>query len=270
MGFARLSLVFTLFWAGASASHEFWIEPQQYQVESGAPLAADLKNGENFKGINLAWFERRFTRFDMVQGDSVIPVTGRMGDTPALQSTAPGPGLLIIAHETTEQNLTYRDWEKFLAFVEHKDFANAVATHEARGWPTDAFREVYTRHAKALVAVGDGAGSDRPLGLATEFVALTNPYAPEFDGTMHVTLSYQDAPRADAQVEVFSRAPDDTVEITLYRTDARGEARIPVTPGHAYLFDAVVLRPSPRAGREDTAPVWETLWAALTFAVPAR
>lgn len=269
MGFARLSFVLMLLWAVPAASHEFWIEPEQYQVESGAPLEANLKNGENFKGVNLAWFERRFTRFEIVAGETVAPVEGRMGDTPALQTTAPVDGLLVIAHETTDSTITYREWEKFLRFVEHKDFADAVPMHEARGWSKEEFREIYTRHAKALVAVGDGAGSDRALGMATEFVALSNPYAPDFDGTMTVALTYQGEPRPDAQVEVFERAADGAVTVTLHRTDARGEARIPVKPGHAYLFDAVVLRPSPLAETGERAPVWESLWAALTFAVPA-
>ena len=268
MFFARLFVVLSFAAAHAASSHEFWIEPQQYQVESGAELLADLRNGETFKGSSLAWFDRQFTRFEMVSGDKTLPVTGRAGDVPALQATAPGDGLLVILHETTPTALTYTEWPKFLRFAAHKDFPNAEAEHLARGWPTEGFRESYTRHVKALVAVGNGAGADRAFGMATEFVALTNPYDPGFGATMEVALRYRDAPRADAQVEVFDKAPDGTVAVTLHRTDAAGIARIPVTRGHAYLFDAVVLRPAPPAGTDARAPVWETLWAALTFRVP--
>ncbi|MGA9432847.1 MAG: DUF4198 domain-containing protein [Roseobacter sp.] len=270
MCFVRLILVLTILAPMPALGHEFWIEPQQYQVESGSPLLADLKNGENFKGVSLGWFDRRFTRFEMHTPEEVLPVLGRMGDTPALQATAPQDGLLVVAHETTESTITYREWEKFLNFVAHKDFADAVATHEANGWSKEEFREAYTRHAKALIAVGDGAGADSALGLETEFVALTNPYADGFNGTMRVQVNYQGAPRIATQVEVFDRAPDGTIEVTLHRTDENGQAQVQVTPGHTYLFDAVVLRPSARAGTEDRAPVWETLWAALTFAVPLR
>jgi hypothetical protein len=269
MVFARLSIVFALFCASAAHSHEFWIEPTKYQVESGASLDAHLRNGENFKGISLGWFDRRFTRFDMVSGDTIAPVEGRMGDTPALQATAPPDGLLVVLHETTEQSLTYKTWEKFLRFVEHKDFAQAVEIHEANGWPKEDFREIYTRHVKSLIAVGTGDGSDRPFGLKTEFVALSNPYSEEFNGEMRVQVNYQGAPRAYAQVEVFARAPDGAVDVSLYRTDDKGQVTIPVLAGHEYLFDAVVLRPSSHAGTEENAPVWESYWAALTFAVPA-
>lgn len=269
MRLIRLSVLFLAVFAAPASSHEFWIEPEEYQVETGQPIAAHLRNGEKFKGISLAWFENRFTRFDIVQGDSVRPVEGRMGDTPALVADAGPSGLLVITHETTASTIAYKDWEKFLNFVDHKDFRSAVADHEANGWSKEEFRESYTRHAKALVAVGDGAGQDRDMGLETEFVALTNPYSAGFDGTMTVKLLYKGSPRDDAQVEVFEKSTDDAVTISLFRTDASGQAQIPVKPGHSYLFDAVVLRPSDLAGTEDRAPVWETLWAALTFAVPA-
>lgn len=265
---SRVLLAATLMAATAVSGHEFWIEPEQYQVESGAPLVADLRNGQNFEGIALGWFDRQFTRFEIVSGDETLPVPGRLGDTPALQMQAPGEGLLVILHETTPASLTYTEWEKFLAFAKHKDFPAAEADHLAQGWSTERFRESYTRHVKALVAVGDGSGADRAFGLATELVALRNPYDPAFDGIMVVQVNHDGAPRAHAQVEVFDRAPDGKVTVTLARTDADGQARIAVTKGHDYLFDAVVLRPSDQAGTSETAPVWETLWAALTFSVP--
>jgi hypothetical protein len=269
MSLFRLTSLLLAFWhANVTFAHEFWIDPLVYQVQSGEPLVANLRNGQNFNGVALAWFENRFTRFEVTMGDETTPVAGRMGDTPALQAVAQGDGLAIVLHETAPSTLTYTEWDKFLAFAAHKDFPNAAADHAAAGWPQDRFIESYTRHAKALVAVGSGAGADRSFGLATEFVALTNPYDPGFDGQMSVLVTLGGIPRPDAQVEIFGRAPDGSVTVTLTRTNADGRATIAVTPGHSYLFDAVVLRPYAGTGTSDATPVWETLWAALTFAVP--
>ncbi|MEM1074894.1 MAG: DUF4198 domain-containing protein [Pseudomonadota bacterium] len=253
-----------------ATAHEFWIEPDEFQVGGGLPITANLRNGENFKGISLGWFENRFTRFEVVNDGVAKDVDGRMGDTPALQMTAPDDGLLVILHETTPQSLRYKEWNKFLKFVAHKDFSGAVSTHAQRNWSKSDFREVYTRHAKALVGVGTSEGTDRAFGMQTEFVALSNPYAAEFDGTMKVQLMYQGAPRADVQVEVFERDANNLVDITFFRTDTDGLASVPVRPGYSYLFDAVVLRPAEGASTQEGATVWETLWAALTFAVPSR
>lgn len=250
--------------ASVAIGHEFWIEPDSFRIPGGAPLIAQLKNGQEFAGTSLSYYEPRFDRFDIIQGSTVLPVTGRAGDLPALTTDLPGPGLWAVVQETRPQILTYTEWAKFQAFADHKDFPDIQARHTARGLPMSGFKERYTRHAKALVAVGDGAGGDRDTGMQTEFVALANPYTDPLTDGLPVRLLYQGTPRPDAQVEIFDRAPDGSVQITVTRTDPRGEALIPVRPGHTYLLDAVVLRPA----QAETGAAWRTLWAALTFAVP--
>lgn len=258
------SIALTTLGATVALAHEFWIEPAQYQVQSGAPLVADLRNGQAFSGVELAYFTKRFQRFDMIQTGQTAPVDGRMGDVPAIQTTAADDGLLVIVHQTMPKSLKYTTWQKFAQFAAHKDFPDMAARHDARGLPEKGFRESYTRYAKALVGVGDARGADAPTGMETEFVALANPYTDDLSRGMGVQVLYRNAPRANVQIEVFDRAPDGQVTITLSRTDSHGKAAIPVVAGHIYLLDAVVLRDAPADGEE----VWETLWAALTFAVP--
>lgn len=263
----RLVLFFCCaFFGSVAPAHEFWIEPLAYQLRAGEEMSAHLRNGQEFEGINLGFFDRNIARFDVIVADRVMPVKGRMGDNPALNLPAPGDGLVILAHETTPSFVTYKTWEKFAAFAAHKDFPDIKARHDALGFGPPPFKERYTRHAKSLIAVGSGTGTDRAVGLETEFVAKTNPYDPNFMGGMRVQLLADGGPRADAQVEVFDRAPDDTVTISLHRTNAQGMAEVPVTPGHSYLFDAVVLRPI----TDGSEALWDTFWASLTFAVPQR
>ncbi len=257
--------------APIASAHEFWIEPPEFQVENDVPFTADLRNGQLYEGTRQSFFADRNTRFEVIIGDEIVPITGRMGDRPAIQLPAPAQdGLMILAHEAAPSTLTYKEWPKFMKFVEHKDFTEAQAIHTKRGWAKEGFKEVYTRHSKSLVAVGDGEGSDRELGLVTEFVALENPYAADFDGTMDVALFYNSAPRVDAQIEIYERDAEDTVTVTITRTDEAGRAAIPLVAGMEYMLDAVVLRPVQSATTVEAGPVWETLWASLTFAVPVR
>ena len=250
-------------------AHEFWIEPLSYEVESGGKLQAHFKNGQEFKGNNLSFFERSSARFDMIIDGNVTPITPRSGDSPALDVETPvADGLVSVVHETSTSFLTYRIWAKFQKFAAHKEFKTAEAEHIKAGWSQEKFRERYSRHVKALFGVGSGEGADHEAGLKTEFVALTNPYAAKFNNNMKIKLLYEGVPRSVAQVEVFERAPDDSVTITLHHTDAKGIATIPVRSGHDYLFDGVVLRPAPEASTEENAVVWETYWAALSFTVP--
>ncbi len=251
-----------------AAAHEFWIDVDRYQIAEGEAIEAALRVGQVFEGVELPYLPNTFRRFDIAQRGDLAPVEGRMGDRPALAQPAPDDGLAIVVHETTDSTVIYRDFSKFEEFVRHKDAAWTLDQHEARGYPTDRFVEGYSRYAKALVAVGDGEGQDREIGLKTEIVALANPYTDDLSQGLPVKVLYLGEPRADTQVEVFERAPDGSVAVSTVRTDDAGQAVVPVTPGRVYMLDSVVLRDpeGPLAERPDL--VWESLWANLTFAVP--
>ncbi len=261
-----LLLVMSVLFALPLKAHEFWISPEKYMISPGDQLRAALRVGQEFEGSEYAYVPRNFRRFDLVQGGSWVPVEGRVGDRPALSSEIAAPGLVIVVHETSDSTLTYNDWQKFVNFVTHKAAEWVLAEHQSRGLPDKGFRERYSRYAKSLIAVGDGAGEDRAVGLLTEIVAEANPYTDDVSGGMPVRILYQDAPRDGAQLEVFEKAFDGTVSIVTYTADGDGRVIVPVKKGHWYLLDSVVLRAL--EPETENGPVWESLWAALTFQVP--
>lgn len=252
--------------AGPVQAHEFWIEPQVFEVPSGDPVVASIHVGSKLKGASYSFNPRNFIRFDIVTDAGVQAVEGRIGDQPALNMVPQGTGLATIVHVTRDYSLTYRAWEKFTGFCTHKDFKWAIDRHLERGLGQERVHERYSRHAKSLVALGDGAGADRNFGLLTEIVALANPYTDDLDGGFPVQVFYKGQPRADVQVELFERDPAGAVAIRLYRTNAEGRAVLDVAPGHFYLVDSVVMREL--AVTEEKDPAWESLWASLTFQVP--
>lgn len=261
--------VILLMSAGTAApAHETWLEPKKFQITLNETLEADIRNGENFSGFALSYLPAKQQELSITLGNNTVPVEGRMGDRPAVAQSVAAEGLAVVTYVSTMNKLRYTDAEKFRNFVTHKGFPETLDAHAARGLPETGFTEGYTRFSKALVAVGDVDGEDSYQGLETEFVALDNPYADDFDGTMDLDLYYQDELRLNAQVEVFDRAPDGTVSTSITSTNAAGHAQIAVQPGHTYLVDAVVIREPSEDLAEETGIVWETLWAALTFAVP--
>ena len=185
-----------------------------------------------------------------------------------MKLTPAGEGLLVLVHETTDSFITWDDFQDFVGFVEHKDAEWTLEEHAARGLAEDGTREVYSRYAKSLVAVGAGEGADREVGLLTELIALENPYTGQTGDGVDVRLLYQGEPRTDAQIEVFEKAPDGTVEVFTVRTDDTGQATVPVQPGYRYMADAVVLRAPAQVLADERDVQWESLWANLTFAVP--
>lgn len=263
-----LVLAFGLALALPAQAHEWWIEPKAYVVAADATVDAGLFNGQMFKGGQFPFLPQNFVRFDLALGDLVVPVKARLGDLPALSMPPLGNGLHVAIYESAGDVVLYKDFAVFTRFVEHKDFPGALARHRERGLPETGFREFYTRYAKALIAVGSGAGQDRAFGLTTEIVALKNPYVDDIAAGLPVQVFYLGAPRADAQVELFAKDPAGIVTVTLHRTDAEGVAVLAVVPGTSYLADAVVLREPDADTAAAQDAVWESLWAALTFAVP--
>lgn len=253
--------------AQIASAHELWIEPLEYQVEQGGQLQALIKNGQEFDGTNLPYIDRRFRHFNVYADGRGARVTGRNGDKPALNMAADREGLNVVAYQSVAAEISYATWEKFQKFVDHKDFGDVRPDHDARGLPETGFTESYVRYSKSLIGVGAGVGSDLRIGLETELVALTNPYTDDLSDGMRVQLFYAQDVRANEQIEVFAKAPDETVEVTLVRTDDQGIATIPVVSGTSYQLDAVVLRPAEGQAATDGA-VYETLWANLTFQAP--
>ncbi|MGR3491017.1 MAG: DUF4198 domain-containing protein [Shimia sp.] len=261
-------LAFTV--ASPALGHEFWISPQAYTVEVGEPVLADIRVGQGFKGGAHAYFPRQTTRYDIATPDGVVTPDATLGDRPGVQPGALPEGLNVVVFETTDSRLTYREWHKFINFVEEKalevDGVDGITAHRARDLPETGFVETYRRYAKSLVAVGNGEGADSPVGLRTEIVALANPYTDDLTDGLPIQVLLDGAPRADAQVELYAKAigaeGDFEADLTVLTTDAEGRVTLPVTPGMAYMADAVVLE----EGEDDAA--WHSLWANLTFAVP--
>jgi uncharacterized GH25 family protein len=248
-------------------AHEFWLSPDEYTLTPDEMMQVRLRIGTGMKGAALTYVPDDAARFEIVQGDEVRPVEGRLGDNPALVAAAGADGLAVVVHETTDAILTYSDFAVFQRFVAHKDFTTALADHAARGLPETGFKETYRRHAKSLLAIGSGTGADRAMGLKIEIVALANPYTDDLSQGLPVLVLLDGAPRTDAQVELFQTAPDGTVTATLHRTDTEGRVTLPMRPGMEYLVDSVALR---RLPNDDPAagPVWHSDWASLTFRTP--
>ena len=77
-------------------------------------------------------------------------------------------------------------------------------------------------------------------------------------------------PRANVQVEIFERPfnSDGVTQISLHTTDINGIAIFPVKVGHEYMLDNVALIPIEPKTEGD--PVWQSIWANLTFYIPMK
>ncbi len=264
----RLAALCAALLAGPAAAHEVWIDPEAWSVAPGEDLRAAIRNGQEFEGSSLPWLPRRVVRAEVIDAEGTREIEGRPGDTPAVTVTPRGDGLATLLYVSTPFDLTYDGFETFAFFLEEKGLSELLTEHEARGLPRDDVTESYTRHAKALVSVGEGQGADAFRGMEIELVAEADPYAEPAPDRMTFRLFYRDEPLAGHRVTLFDRGPDGAVETRHAETDAEGRAGFEVAPGHVYLADAVVVREPSGEGPADA--MWESLWSSLTFAVPGE
>ena len=264
---ALVIILYLIGFAGSDAiAHEFWLSPQQYSVEDGAAIVADIRIGHEFKGSAYSRRAGHFRRLELHSARGVSAISGTDGDRPAVHVANAPAGLATLVYVSRPDVTTYQTWDRFEAFVAHKDAVWTLERHRANGWPERKFKERYARFAKSLIAVGTGKGIDRDIGLEIEIVAERNPYADDISDGLPVRVVYQGAPRAKAQVEIFAKDASGAITITTVQTDDAGRATVPVQPGTEYLLDSVIMREAD-GSRADGA-LWESLWASLTFRTP--
>ncbi|MHA7879887.1 MAG: DUF4198 domain-containing protein [Saccharospirillum sp.] len=248
----------------SASAHEFWIEPEQFELRSGRELRAQIRIGEAFSGDTHAFFPHRFERFELINNDRTFSVQSRLGDRPAIQQRVTGDTLLTILYESRYDQLTYDDFEQFQAFLELEGIGWVLDQHRTRGLPESGFSEVYRRFSKTLVAINSGQGQDQHQGMEFEWVLLTNPYQPDRDSPLTAELSWQGEPMANALARVFIRT-ENSVDIQRLTTDEQGRVELPRVPGADYLVNAVHMVAPETDVAEQTGAVWESLWASLVF-----
>lgn len=268
----RVRLLATIFivlaFINVSYSHEYWIEPRKFEVLPGETIEADLKNGEHFKGGKLYYLTHRFKRFEMHTPDEIVKITGNEGDQPALKAKARGEGLYVLVYQSIFDSLTFETFEKFENYLKIEGLEHIVARHAERKLARTHFTEKYSRRIKALVKVGEGKGADKLTGLEYEMVALQNPYHLDANDkqSIEIQLFLKGKPAINRQINIFQ--DNGKIFETNVHTNALGIAKIPLTGGGKFMLSSVNMED----GDNDDAtelPEWVSLWANLTFALPA-
>ncbi len=254
--------------ASTAAAHEYWIAPENYRLESGDRIIADVIVGSDFSGDTYAYFPDNFHSFDVTDVNETRPIEGRIGDTPAIDIETTSDGLHVLSQFSTTNKITWSEFDKFDSFVRSHGMDWVLRAHAERGLPDTGFSEGYTRFVKSLVAVGDGAGADSYGGMFFELVANANPYTDDMSGGLPVTVLFQGEPLPNTQIHVFYRAdPAGSAVKSAVVADENGLATIPNFGDGDYMINAVHMVIPFAADTERTGVVWHSLWASLTFQI---
>lgn len=263
-GYGLLPLLLGVLAGPPAVAHEFWLEPKDFRIAPEDPLVARGLVGQTLEGEELGYFPESTVLLDLTRGPETVAITGEPEQVPAVDTVPLGPGLHVLRFQSANYQVSYLNFDEFAEFIDEWELDWALAEHAARGFPEEDIREVYFRYAKALVAVGEGEGSDRALGMPLELVALDNPYTASDSDTIEVQLIFDGAALADGRVKHFHRAPDGEVEVTRLRSDADGRVTVLATPGF-HLINAVYLDLASPRMQMFLGASWQSLWASLTY-----
>ncbi|HKI04249.1 MAG TPA: DUF4198 domain-containing protein [Thermoanaerobaculia bacterium] len=248
----------------ALQAHDFWIEPSAFTPALGQRISVRLRVGEGFRGDPVPRDPQRIERFAALGAAGEVAIAGVPNSDPAgfLALNAPGLHLLVYDSDHASVELEGKKFEEYLGL----EGLEAISALRARRGQTAApVKEIYSRCAKSLVAVGKSAksaGYDRSLGLPLELVPEANPYSLDGGGDLAVRLDYGGKPLAGALVMALQRdRPEPRIAV---RSDSRGRVKLRLDRPGVWLIKAVHMVPAPKESGAD----WESFWASLTFEVP--
>jgi uncharacterized GH25 family protein len=257
-----------MLWALPLAAHDFWIVSSSFRPAVGSPLALRLRVGENLRGDPVPRDTAQVDRFVLLGPGGEVAIQGPPGADPAgftrLQGEA---GLYTVVYRSHRTRLDLPP-DKFAEALKKEGLERILDLRRSRGESAKPSTEVFSRCAKALLEVGDPApgaltGFDRPVGMTLELIPEKDPYELKAGAELPVRLLYEGRPLAGALV----------VALGLHATDGRiaarsgkdGRVRLRLPEGGFWLIKAVHMISAPR----DTGVDWESLWASLTFELPA-
>jgi hypothetical protein len=236
------------------------IDPVQFTPKAGASVPIVFRIGMNFQGDTYPFVRSLSSRFTLADRLGERAIKTLDGDDPAAEIKFASSGLAVIVHERAPEQVVFANFEKFQESLTFEGLEPMIEIHRSAGKPLAQIRELYSRCAKSLISVGNGAGADKLIGMPLELVAEKNPYLLAGATDLPVRLYAQGKPISSVLVKSFNR--DDPKSPRLMRTDAEGRAIIDVTLPGEYLISAVqMLEPKPGDDAD-----WVSYWASLTFA----
>jgi len=254
--------------APALLAHNFWIEPSTLTPAPGQRLAVRLRVGIELKGDPVPRDPTLMKRFVAAGPSGDSPVPGVPNTEPAGFEAFAAPGLYTIVYDSGRSPLEL-EAAKFEEYLKDEGLERISALRARQGKSAAGAKEVFSRCAKSLLNVGNGgagSGFDRVFNQRLELVAEKNPYTLAGGGELPVRLLYEGKPLAGALVMALQRDRPDKVDKVMARTDARGRVTLKLDRPGFWLVKAVHMISAP----PDAGADWESFWASLTFALPAR
>jgi len=253
--------------ANFARAHDTWLLPDRFEVGPKQTVTLDLTSGMAFPkletGPKRERVEAAFCRL--------------AGSTLEISDISAGPNSLVFKRELPEPGIA-AFWvklppkaielkpEQVEEYLEEIDAPASVRKQWAEAKEPKRWRELYTKHTKTFVRVGEPPAVDHtwaePVGIALEIVPGKDPTAMKEGEELAVQVLKSGAPFADFAVNAV--AAGETKGETR-KTDAAGRVSFRLNKAGRWLLRGTDLRKSTRADAD-----WESDFTTLTLEVKSK
>lgn len=260
-----LALLLVLALCPPAFAHEFWLEPEPFEIKRDEPVKLAIRVGENFSGVRWTPKSNRLSRLTMIGANEkrdLTPALEKAAD--GLAAPAPPPGTTIVALSTDDKFIEIAP-EKFTQYLIEDGLDAALAWRAAHGAADRPGREFYRREAATLLQIG--APTEPRLdatGFDLQLLPARNPFEAHAGETLRVQVMWRGAPLANALVQRWTRGAgkDGGVDVEKARSDSQGFVSFELPAGETMLSAVHMYE-----NEDKKAADWRSVWGNLTFHV---
>ena len=264
----RATLTTILFLLGVGPTgvlaHDTWLQGPKLPIASGSTVLFELTSGPSFPALDYAIEAERIEREGIRVGGLTRRFAARSRGKNALRLQAPlaveGVAVAFVSLKPKALELKPAKVEEYLAEIGEWERLGP----EWEGGRGKKWREVYRKHAKAFLRVGEALGAPsswrEPVGLELEIVPEGDPTLLRPGDVLPVVVLALGRPFAG-----FPIAASDGRERHFLRTDADGRAAFRFDRPGRWLIAGTWLRKTDKPDLE-----WESDFTTLTLLVAAH
>jgi uncharacterized GH25 family protein len=251
--------------AAPAAAHDFWIQPQRFQVAPNVDLPVTFQIGHGEARERYGNNARIVLLGDFFNGQRKDRRAQLRASGPAEFITRFAEAGLHILGLQTSYAYSELPANRFNDYAREEGLAAVLAARKRAGALGTPGRERYSRRAKALIQVGSAKPLNQtmattPIGLKLEIVPDRNPYALDSSRSLPLHVLYKGKRLPSATVKLTSLEADDRPAATAV-TDEHGRATFRVPAKGNWLLNVVWAEPVQGASNVD----FDTTFSSLTF-----
>ena len=249
-----------------AAAHDFWLEPETFNVTKGNPVDVRFMIGhaDNREHWALKW-ERVValaTHGPSGFSDRLAAIRPMFGDEKGgARIEFQEEGTHVLAFES-RQSFIELEAERFNGHVKKEGLSLIANDRKARGTEDQPGTEVYGRRAKLLIQVGETTTENaiRPVGQTLEIVPEKNPYALKDDEPLPVRVFFRGKPLEGATIDLQNLTLG-VLPVTETKTDVEGRAVFDFAKVGVWKVNVIWATPQDN----HAAAAYDTVFSSLTF-----